>query len=118
MDHAGYTTRKRFALWNLERPVFVDGIDTPASRPGGVIERRHGLTDLARCLQRTSRPIGTMEKNGRSSVEFLCAILPWLCQAPGNGGGGGSPVPEPATLALISAGITVYGYKLFRRGRK
>ena len=53
-----------------------------------------------------------------SAAEWYCSFVPWLCQAPGVPGGGASSVPEPATLALLAAGVTVYGAKLLRRSRK
>jgi hypothetical protein len=42
---------------------------------------------------------------GNSGAGLICKILPFLCPPPVGGGGPPKSVPEPATMAVLAAGV-------------
>jgi hypothetical protein len=47
-----------------------------------------------------------------------CKVVPSWCPPPTGGGGGGTSVPEPATLAVLAAGVCAAGLAHRRRRNK
>lgn len=62
---------------------------------------------------------GTTPAYAGSGTGFLCKILPFLCPPSPTGSGGGNPsVPEPATLAVLGAGVAASLAARRRRAKK